>query len=296
MKNYSWMISSILAAMVVAGCGKEEKAQTEDKPEVKQEQKQKEKQSEPVEAEDEETTSDESATAEQEEKSEDEEATSDGVEEASLDISGSWVAKGKDDGVKSKWFFNNGELAVNEKYEYVYKVEKYKDRHGYTVVKIISDDNDMTALLLKGEGDSWEALTLEDDSFDQYFADGTVPDGQVIEFQRDGAAWDSIDEAVDLWELVHKNKANEVSKNIFWENYERDLWEVVEQGTSGDTMLLHFSNISGAGGSFTKFVSHGDRVEITEYNGNASYPQNSSIRYTVERADGKVVEMEDLTQ
>ena len=42
--------------------------------------------------------------------------------------------------VKSKWFFNNGELAVNEKYEYVYKVEKYKDRHGYTVVKIIRDD------------------------------------------------------------------------------------------------------------------------------------------------------------
>ncbi|MDW4525292.1 hypothetical protein R3398_02760 [Rossellomorea marisflavi] len=98
-----------------------------------------------------------------------------------------------------------------------------------------------------------------------------MPDGQVIEFQRDGAAWDSMDEAVDLWELV-------------------------EEGTSGDTMLLHFSNISGAGGSFTKFVSHGDRVEITEYNGNASYPQNPSIRYTVERADGKVVEMEDLTQ
>ncbi|MGX1265915.1 PBP1b-binding outer membrane lipoprotein LpoB [Rossellomorea marisflavi] len=68
MKSYSWMISAILAAMVVAGCGKEEKAQTEDKPEVKEEQKQKENQSEPVEAEDEETTSEESATAEQEEK------------------------------------------------------------------------------------------------------------------------------------------------------------------------------------------------------------------------------------
>lgn len=56
------------------------------------------------------------------------------------------------------------------------------------------------------------------------------------------------------------------------------------------------SAISAERGSFTKFVSHGDRVEITEYNGNASYPQNPSVRYTVERADGKVVEMENLTQ
>lgn len=79
---------------------------------------------------------------------------------------------------------------------------------------------------------------------------------------------------------------------MFWEYYRRDLWSLVEDGTSGIT--LHFTNICGAGGIFEQFVKHDEYTEITFFGGNASYSNNPSMRYTVQNAGYKVIKSEKL--
>jgi hypothetical protein len=216
------------------------------------------------------------------------------VSEKSENIGGVWLAKGKVDGVSSTWYFNSGLLIVNYVNNFSYVVAENKDSKGYTVVTIKNNEGKPHALLLKRNGSNLEGVTAENEAYDKYLADGTVPDGQIIEFTLQNNAWGSKDEAIDFWEHTYKNAENEVSKEVAWDNYRRDLWSLVKDGTSGNKITLHFSNISGAGGSYDQFVKNGEYTEITDYDGNASYPNDPAMRYTVRNADYKVIKTEEL--
>lgn len=216
------------------------------------------------------------------------------VSKASENVGGVWMATGKEDGVSSTWYFNSGQLVVSYVNNYSYVVAENKDPNGYTVVTIKNNEGKEHALLLKENGSNLEGITAEDEAYDKYLADGTVPYGQIIEFSFQKNAWGSMDQAIDFWENTHKNADNEVSKEILWENYRRDLWSLVEYGTSSNTITLHFTNIGGAGGSYVQFVKNDENTEITNFDGNASYPNNPTMRYTVQNADNKVIKTDEL--
>ncbi|WLR42209.1 hypothetical protein LC087_15920 [Bacillus carboniphilus] len=209
-------------------------------------------------------------------------------------VEGVWMAMGKEDRVKSTWYFNRGQLVVNYVNDFFYVVEKNMDSNGYTVVTIKNNNEKKHALLLKGNGPNLEGITVEDEEYDQYLADGTVPDGQLIEFNLLQNGWGSMEEAIEFWENTYKNSDNEISKNITWENYHPDLWSIVKDGTSGNTITLHFTNISGAGGSYVQLVKNEETTVITDFGGNAAYPNDPSNRYTVQNDDYKVIKAEEL--
>ncbi|WP_139168378.1 hypothetical protein [Fictibacillus solisalsi] len=101
-------------------------------------------------------------------------------------------------------------------------------------------------------------------------------------------------EAIDFYENTYKNTNNEISKEIIWDNYRRDLWNLVKVGTSGNTITLHWTNIGGAGGSYDQFVKKDGITEVTFFDGNAQYPGHPSMRYTVRNSDYKVIKTEEL--
>lgn len=103
-----------------------------------------------------------------------------------------------------------------------------------------------------------------------------------------------MDEAIKFYENTFKNPDNVQSKNIIWENYRRDLWRVVESDSYENIMTLHWTNISGAGGSYDQFIKGSEFTEITFYDGNAGYPNNPSVKYTVRNSDYKIVATGEL--
>jgi hypothetical protein len=223
--------------------------------------------------------------------------TSPEVPQPSENISGVWMATGKQDGVSSTWYFNNGQLTVNYVYNFSYVIAKNKDPHGYTVITIKnSEGKQQHALLLKRNGSNFEGITAEGAAYNKYLADGTVPTGQqLIEFTFQKNAWGSMDEAIDFFEKTYKNTNNAISKDMIWENYRRNLWSLLKEGTSGNTITLYFTNISGAGGSADQFIKNDDGTTvITDYDGGASYPNHPTERYTVRNADYTVIKTEDL--
>lgn len=223
-----------------------------------------------------------------------ESSTSSEVSKAIENVDGVWRATGKEDGVSSTWYFNSEQLVVNYVNKFSYVVAQNKDPNGYTFVTIKNNKGKEHALLLKRNGSILEGITAENEAYDKYLVDGTIPDGQFIEFSLQNNAWGSMDEAIDFWENTHKNTDNEVSKEIIWENYRRDLWSLVKDGTSNNTITLHFTNIGGAGGSYDQFVKNEENTEITSFDGNASYPNNPTIRYTVQNANYKVIKTDEL--
>lgn len=104
--------------------------------------------------------------------------------------------------------------------------------------------------------------------------------------------WSSIDEAIQFYEAVYKNTSNEISKNIVWENYDRKCWSLVEQ--NGNRLVLHWANISGAGGSYDEFIKNGETTELIVYDGNASYPASPGYKYTIRNTDHLVIKTEQL--
>jgi hypothetical protein len=217
--------------------------------------------------------------------------------QASDNISGVWKATGKQDGVSSNWYFNNGQLTVNYMYHFSYVIAKNKDPHGYTVITIKnSEGKQQHALLLKRNGSNFEGITVEGAAYNNYLADSTVPTGQqLIEFTFQNNAWGSMDQAIDFYEKTYKNTNNAISKDMIWGNYRRDLWSLLKEGTSGNTITLHWANISGAGGSFDQFVKNNDGTTvITFFDGNVGYPNHPTERYTVRNSDYAVIKTEDL--
>lgn len=99
--------------------------------------------------------------------------------------------------------------------------------------------------------------------------------------------WSSKEEAIDFYEGMYKNTANEISTQIDWHNYQRANWREVE--TKGDTMTLHFANVGGAGGSYTQFTKVGTNTVVVSFDGNAAYPDNPSSVLLVQNNDYKVL-------
>ncbi|MDN4073069.1 hypothetical protein [Fictibacillus terranigra] len=223
-------------------------------------------------------------------------STSSEVSHAGGNITGVWLATGKQDGVNSTWYFSNGRLIVNYMYHFSYVIAKNKDPHGYTVVTIKNSKvKRQHALLLKRNGNSnFEGLTVEGEAYNKYLANGTVPKGQIIEFAFQKNAWGSMDEAIDFYENTYKNTNNEISKEMIWDNYRRDLWDLVKEGTSDHTITLHWTNIGGAGGSYNQFVKNDRTTVITFFDGNAGYPNHPTMRYTIRNSDYKVIKTEEL--
>ncbi|MGX7418102.1 hypothetical protein ACWOFR_04780 [Carnobacterium gallinarum] len=215
-----------------------------------------------------------------------------------LSVEGSWSAAGKEDQEKSDWNFNNGKLIVNGETNFTYVVSENVDKNGYTVVTISNNDGIAHALLLKKTDTGMDGVTVEDAAYQDYLKNETVPTNQqVIGFtinKATASTWSGIDEAIDFYESTYKNTNNDISKDISWDNYRRDLWSVVADGTTGNKMTLHFTNISGAGGSYTQFIKGPETTEIINFDGNASYPDSPTAKYTVRNSDYVVINTENM--
>lgn len=211
-----------------------------------------------------------------------------------LSIDGFWLATGKEDQKGSSWKFENNVLTVNGQENWTYSVADNLDKNGYTVITITNDQSENHALLVKKTANGFEGITVEGDAYQSYLNDENAPVGnQVITFvpqtEIDNLTWSGIDNAIDFYEGVYKNTANEESKDINWDNYRRDLWTIVPDGTQGNTITLHWTNIGGAGGSYVQLIKGQDTTEMIQYDGNAAYPDSPSQKMTIRNSDFKVL-------
>lgn len=211
-----------------------------------------------------------------------------------LSVTGFWLATGKDDQQSSSWKFENNVLTVNGQETLAYEVAQNLDKNGYTVLTITNNQSEKHALLVKPTDNGFEGITVEGDAYQSYLNDENAPVGnQVIAFvpqtEIDNLTWSGIDNAIDFYEGVYKNTANEESKDINWDNYRRDLWSIVPDGTQGNTITLHWTNISGAGGSYVQLIRGQDTTEMIQYDGNAAYPDSPSKKMTIRNSDFKVL-------
>lgn len=211
-----------------------------------------------------------------------------------LSIDGFWLATGKEDQKGSSWKFENNVLTVNGQENWTYSVADNLDKNGYTVITITNDQSENHALLVKKTANGFEGITVEGDEYQSYLNDENAPVGnQVITFvpqtEIDNLTWSGIDNAIDFYEGVYKNTANEESKDINWDNYRRDLWTIVPDGTQGNTITLHWTNIGGAGGSYVQLIKGQDTTEMIQYDGNAAYPDSPSKKMTIRNSDFKVL-------
>lgn len=211
-----------------------------------------------------------------------------------LSIAGFWLATGKEDQKGSFWKFENNVLTVNGEENWTYSVADNLDKNGYTVITVTNDQSENHALLVKKTANGFEGITVEGDAYQSYLNDGNAPVGnQVITFvpqtEIDNLTWSGIDNAIDFYEGVYKNTANEESKDINWDNYRRDLWTIVPDGTQGNTITLHWTNIGGAGGSYVQLIKGQDTTEMIQYDGNAAYPDSPSKKMTIRNSDFKVL-------
>ena len=211
-----------------------------------------------------------------------------------LSIDGFWLATGKEDQKGSSWKFENNVLTVNGQENWTYSVADNLDKNGYTVITITNDQSENHALLVKKTANGFEGITVEGDAYQSYLNDENAPVGnRVITFvpqtEIDNLTWSGIDNAIDFYEGVYKNTANEESKDINWDNYRRDLWTIVPDGTQGNTITLHWTNIGGAGGSYVQLIKGQDTTEMIQYDGNAAYPDSPSKKMTIRNSDFKVL-------
>ncbi|MGG6362235.1 hypothetical protein ACQ5SI_23900 [Peribacillus frigoritolerans] len=171
------------------------------------------------------------------------------IPQASDNISGVWLATGKQDGVSSTWYFNNGQLTVNNVYHFSYTIAKNKDSHGYTVVTITNKEGKKHALLLKRNDSNFDGRTVEGEDYVKYLADGTVPSGQIIEFIYQQKQEKVVSQNVSLEEMEHLKKMLRTyifdtymqgpdyvyAKGINWsENFfdnltANEIWNVIEE-------------------------------------------------------------------
>lgn len=113
-------------------------------------------------------------------------------------------------------------------------------------------------------------------------ASSSVSTPATPEKQADSTTWQSMDEAIDFYEQTFTDRTN----------YERRLWS--QTSNSGNTIVLHWSNIGGAGGSYWAFQKNGDGTKsIIVYDGNASYPNNPSVEYVVDQ-NHQILQQKDL--
>lgn len=219
-----------------------------------------------------------------------------------LTVDGFWTAMGSDDHITSRWQFFENTLTINSRDVYDTKVSENLDKNGYTVVTITNKNAESHALLVKPSANGMEGITVEGAAYQEYLKNETVPANQVIEFRKGKLeaddfgvpSWNNMDEAIDYYEATFKNQSNESSEELIWENYRRDLWSVVDAETAGNKMTLHFTNISGAGGSYAQFIKGNVTTEIISYDGNASFPNNPTRKDTVRNSDHVIINTEDL--
>ncbi|WP_413537215.1 hypothetical protein [Carnobacterium divergens] len=219
-----------------------------------------------------------------------------------LTVDGFWTAMGSDDHITSRWQFFENTLTINSRDVYDTKVSENLDKNGYTVVTITNKNAASHALLVKPSANGMEGITVEGAAYQEYLKNETVPANQVIEFRKGKLeaddfgvpSWNNMDEAIDYYEATFKNQSNESSEELIWENYRRDLWSVVDAETAGNKMTLHFTNISGAGGSYAQFIKGNVTTEIISFDGNASFPNNPTRKDTVRNSDHVIINTEDL--
>lgn len=212
---------------------------------------------------------------------------------SNTELEGTWYATGRNDQVDSIWEFANGTLLVNKKYYNNYIIANQVDKNGYTFLTIYPEKGEEHGLLLKKTELGMEGITVEEGEYKEYKETQDLPATyQLIDYRKRevfGVDWENKDMAIDFYENMYKNPDNNLE--IAWENYKRDLWTEVESNSPKNIIVLHFTNIGGAGGSYTKFERFEQVTELTEYDGNATYPNQPSYTYTVRNSDYKVIDI-----
>lgn len=115
-----------------------------------------------------------------------------------------------------------------------------------------------------------------------------------IMFKPEGYFYWTLSNAIDFYEDTFFNPYNIEYVDIYISNYSRNSWSVFETETSKNEIVLHWSNISGAGGSYVKFIREGLFTEIFTYGGNSSYPDMPSIKYIIDSTSKKIIEKINL--
>jgi uncharacterized protein YcfL len=100
--------------------------------------------------------------------------------------------------------------------------------------------------------------------------------------------WASKATAIKFYEKVVKNEANQKLISIDNNNYSVAQWGLETQGKND--IVLHYTNIGGAGGSYLKLIKDGEHVKMLEFDGNASFPGNPTHQFIVRISDGLIVE------
>lgn len=200
-----------------------------------------------------------------------------------------------DDQIVSVKWSDNGAADADYSVVAVYsdaETAEYMDKHVYFFA--FHEDQPVVLVSMQNQGMPDGALHFkETDNQDLKTAFQSIVNEKAVEQPvQDNNSWSSMDEAIQFYEATFKNPSNKVSKEIAWENYDRACWSLEEN--TGNRILLHWSNISGAGGSYDEFIKKSDTTELITYGGNAAYPDNPSMKYTIQNSDHKVIETEKL--
>jgi len=231
-------------------------------------------------------------------------STSSEVLQASDIISGAWIATGKQDGVRSNWYFNYGQLTVNYVYHFSYVIAKNKDSHGYNVVTITNKEGKKHALLLKRNGINFDGRTVEGKAYEEYLTDGTVPNGQIIEFiyQQKQEKVDSQNASLEEMEQLKKTLRTFIfdkymtgpdyvyAKGINWsENFydnltANEIWNVIEKFKKKN------NGKEGALFEQAQYLSQNAPIkdnweELFLYDWNNSYYKEDKIEKLIDRGD-----------
>lgn len=97
-----------------------------------------------------------------------------------------------------------------------------------------------------------------------------------------GNSWVSSSDAMNFVENFYIKNYGKINGS-----YSRKCWTVVSN--SENTIVLHWTNISGHGGSYVKLVKYPTYVAITDYIYNASYPNNPYQTVRVSRNDFSIM-------
>lgn len=171
-------------------------------------------------------------------------------------------------------------------------VENHEEYSSSEQLKVYSDiKKDIKAYSMGGNAEIDVKYKLEDD-LDNVEENTDYDKSEEKEYLKDKELSEREDQwtketVIDIYEKVFKN-------DIVWDNYRRDLWSVLEEETYDNIITLHFSNISGAGGSYTQFIKGDGNIEIIEFDGNASFPHNPYAIYTIESENYTIIKMEEL--
>ncbi|HAP3815423.1 TPA: DUF4767 domain-containing protein [Enterococcus faecalis] len=190
-------------------------------------------------------------------------------------------------------WFENGQTTNDYTLVAVYSdAESQPEAQKHLYLFTIVNDKPLVLVTMQNQGNSYGYLSFEaTDNTELSNGFAKIVGASAVTKEQTGNIsvhpWSSMDEAIDVYEGMYKNTANEISTHISWKNYQRENWS--EVATKGDTITMHFTNVSGSGGSYAQLTKVGANTIVVLFDGNASYPDNPSKVLLVQNSDDKVL-------